>query len=70
MSLVDKGLRAALRQGWDRGIVGGSDAWLVVGAMALVARMGRRALHREVQVVFTQKLRPGDGVAVNHEYPD
>ena len=38
MNLVDKGLRAALRQGWDRGIVGGSDAWLVVGAMALGAR--------------------------------
>ena len=36
MSLVDRGLRAAVRQGLDRGIVGGNDAWLVVGAVALL----------------------------------
>jgi hypothetical protein len=70
VSLVDKGLKAALRQGWDRGIMGGSDTWLVVGAMALLARMGRRAMHREVHVVYAQRLLPEDGVSVSNEYPD
>jgi hypothetical protein len=53
----------------DRGIIGGSDAWLVVGAMALLARLGKRAMRREPQVLYYQKLIRGDGVIISHEDP-
>jgi hypothetical protein len=69
VSLVDRGLRAAVRQGLDRGIVGGNDAWLVVGAVALLARLGRRAMHRDVEVVYRRMLAPEQGVSISNEYP-
>jgi hypothetical protein len=45
----------------------GNRLWLVVGGIALLARLGRRAMHREAEVVFSEELRPGDSFRVTHE---
>jgi hypothetical protein len=67
MSLVERGIRLALRNGWERGLVEGNDAWLVVGGLALLVYLGRRAMHREVETLLTQKLFPGVGLTVSAE---
>lgn len=67
MSLVDRLIGAAIRAGRQRGLRQGSRGWLVVGAVALAARLVRRALHREPEVVFSEELRPGESVRVSHE---
>lgn len=60
-------LRRGMREGWKRGIGGGSRAWTVVGAAALVGWLGSKALHREPEVVFSEKLRPGEAIRIVHE---
>ncbi|MCL2394244.1 MAG: hypothetical protein FWC87_06095 [Acidimicrobiaceae bacterium] len=65
--LVASLLRQGMRQGWQRGVLGDSKAFLVVGAMALLAHLAGRAMAREVEVVFSEPLRPGETFRVFHE---
>jgi hypothetical protein len=67
---MDRAIRVGIRRGWDRGLGDGNRLWLVVGAVALLARLGRRALHREPEVVFSQEIKPGESVRVVHEARD
>jgi hypothetical protein len=64
---MDRAIRVGIRRGWDRGMGEGNRLWLVVGGIALLARLGRRAMHREAEVVFSEELRPGDSFRVSHE---
>ncbi len=63
-------LRFLMRQGWRRGVIGGNRAWVVGGGLALVAHLARRAMHREPEVVFSERLAPGESVRVTHEARD
>lgn len=65
--LVRSLLRQAMRQGWQRGVLGDNRAFLVVGAAALLAHLAGRAMAREVEVVFSEPLKPGEAFRVFHE---
>ncbi len=67
MSLVDRAISLGIRRGWDRGVGRGQRVWLVVGGVALVARLARSALRREPEVVISKEIRPGESVMVTHE---
>ncbi|MGH9076541.1 MAG: hypothetical protein ACRDY0_03675 [Acidimicrobiales bacterium] len=60
-------LRAGMRHGWRRGVVGGNRAWVVVGGAALVGHLARRALAREEDVIWSGELGPGQVLDVKHE---
>jgi len=62
-------IRAGIRRGWDRGVLDGNRTWIVVGGAALIANLAGRALHREPEVVFLEKLEPGQSFRITHEAP-
>ena len=67
MSVTDRLIRVGIRRGWDRGLGDGNRFWLVVGGVAVVARLGRRAMRREPEVVFSEKLSSGETSRITHE---
>ena len=67
MSVTDRLIRVGIRRGWDRGLGDGNRFWLVVGGVAVVARLARRALNREPEVVFSEKLSAGETIRITHE---
>jgi hypothetical protein len=56
-----------MRRGFDRGLVEGNRAWVVVGGVALLSHMAGRVMHREAEVVFSEKLRSGESIRITHE---
>ena len=52
-------LRRGLRLGLDRGLLGGSPPWLVLGGLALLGYLLSRAMERHPEVVI--RVRPGTG---------
>ena len=60
-------VRYLMRQGWRRGVVGGSPAWTVVCGLGLLGYLAGRALHREPDLVFSEKLAPGEVIRIIHE---
>jgi hypothetical protein len=70
VTVVDRAIRVGIRRGWDRGLGEGSRLWLVLGAVALLARLGRRALNRQPEIVFSREIQPGESFQVIHEARD
>jgi hypothetical protein len=56
-----------LRQGWCRGVVGGSRVWTAAGGVAVLGWLARKALKREPDVVFLEQLYPGETFRITHE---
>lgn len=67
MNWLDRAVRAALRLGWQRGVMEGRRGWAVIGGLALLGYLGRRAMHREAQVIFSEVLQPGESLRISHE---
>lgn len=67
---MDSLLRALLRRGVRRGLFGGERLWLVVGAAALLARMGRRAFRHPPELVFSEKMGVGERLLITHRAPE
>lgn len=65
--VVSKLVRSLMRQGWRRGVVEGNPAWTVVGGFGLLALMAGRAWHKEAEVVFSEKLAPGQIIRITNE---
>lgn len=65
--MIDMLVRRLLRRGWQRGVLEGNRAWTVIGGVAVVFYLGRKGLHREPEVVFSEKLLPGQSLRVTHE---
>ena len=59
----------AIGRGWRRGLVGGERIWLVVGAAALLLQWGLKALRKEDEVVFSEKLGLGEQLIITHRAP-
>ncbi len=59
-------LRRGVREGARRGLFGGEQAWLVLGGAALLAQLVLRVLNKKPEVVFSEKLRPGESLVVTH----
>lgn len=67
MSVTDRLIRVGIRRGWDRGLGDGNRFWLMIGGLAVLVRLGRRAMHREPEVVFSEKLVSGESIRITHE---
>lgn len=65
--LVRFAVREGLRQGWRRGVLGNNRAFLVIGGVALVGHLAGRTFNGEPEVVFSEKLRPGETFRIVHE---
>ncbi len=59
-------IRAGLRRGWRYGVVDGNRAWVALGGVALVGHLAGRALSRTEEVVFREKLHPGESFRITH----
>ena len=67
MNPAGRVVRSLMRQGWRRGVVGGSPAWTAVGGIALLGYLAGRAWRREEDVVFSERLAPGETIRITHE---
>jgi hypothetical protein len=65
--LTGRLLRYVMRLGWRRGVLGGSQAWTAVGGLALLGYLAGRAWDKEDEVVFSERLVPGETVRITHE---
>ena len=59
-------LKTLFVTGLSKGLVGGSKPWLVVGAVAGGIRLLRRMAAREPEVVYCEKLEPGERLVISH----
>lgn len=62
-------VRLLLRNGFRRGVLGGSRPWLVLGGVGLLVRVLRRLAGSEPDVVYSETLQPGQAVLIAHEAP-
>ncbi len=58
-------LKTLVRVGFARGI-GGSRGWLALGVTAGGLRLLRRLAKREEDVVYLEKLLPGESLVIQH----
>ena len=63
--VFDRLVKAAMRHGWRRGVMGGSQAWMALGAAALGLRVIRRMASPK-PVVITERLTPGRALVIRH----
>jgi hypothetical protein len=63
-------VRFCMRRGFDRGLLEGNEAWLVVGAAALLAHLAGRVMHREPELVFGSRMQAGETFQITHEARD
>ena len=59
-----------LRTGFRRGLMGGSRPWLMIGAVAALARLAQRASERGPDVVYRADLSPGQSLVVDVREPE
>jgi hypothetical protein len=59
-------LRLLVRNGWRRGVLGGSRPWVIAGGVALVARVLQKLIASEEKVVYSEELRPGETLVISH----
>jgi hypothetical protein len=64
---VSKLVRRLMKEGWRRGVVGGSPVWTAAGGLALFGYLAGRAWKKEPDVVFSEKLGPGQAIRIVHE---
>ena len=62
-------LGSLVRKGWRRGVLGGERLWLVLGAAALALQFVVRVARKKEEVVFSEKLRPGETIVITHRPP-
>jgi len=67
LGVTSRVLRYLMRQGWRRGVVGGSPLWTAVGGLGILGYLAGRAWHREPEVVFAEKLAPGEVIRITNE---
>ncbi|MDE3204653.1 MAG: hypothetical protein KGQ66_10560 [Acidobacteriota bacterium] len=56
-----------MREGWRRGVMDGSPLWAGVGGLALLGFLAGRAWRKEAELVFSEKLGPGQVIRIAHE---
>ncbi len=65
--LVSYLIRHGMRQGWRRGVLGDSRVFLIIGGLALLGNLLGRASGGSAEVVFNEKLAPGETLQIFHE---
>jgi hypothetical protein len=64
--LLSTAVRYGIRKGWSEGVLGGNSTWIAVGGVALVSHLAGRALARNEDVVFSEKIAPGESFRITH----
>ena len=59
-------LRIVMRNGLRRGVLGGSRPWLIGLGIAGAVRLIQKIQERERDVVFSEKLDPGQTLVIAH----
>ncbi|MCU4184652.1 hypothetical protein K6U06_09800 [Acidiferrimicrobium sp. IK] len=59
-------IRYGLRAGWSRGVLDGNRAWIAVGGVAVLGHLLGRVSGAEPDVVFSEKLAPGESFRITH----
>jgi hypothetical protein len=59
-------MRLLFRNGFRKGVLGGSRPWLVVFGLAATVRMIQRINDRESEIVYSEKLEPGESIVIAH----
>jgi hypothetical protein len=59
-------LKTLVRIGLTKGLLGGSKPWLILGAAAGGVRLLGRMAAREPEVVYCEKLEPGQRLVISH----
>ena len=62
-------VRVLLRNGWRRGVLGGSRPWVIAGGVALAVRVLQKLVGSEERVVYSEELRPGETLVIEHARP-
>jgi hypothetical protein len=62
-------MAALRRDSVYKGVLGGSRGWLAVGALVWGPRLVKKALGRNVQVVATERLEPGQALRIEANKP-
>jgi hypothetical protein len=62
-------LRRMRNEGIERGLLGGSRLWIVLGALAWTLRALRWALRRDEQVIYQTVLEPGENLVISTRRP-
>jgi len=60
--LIERGLSLFARKGLRKGLVGGSNAWVAVGAAAFVLRWIRRT--NAPKTVYVSEIRSGERLVI------
>jgi len=53
-----------LRRGFTVGFLGGSNVWLVLGAIAALVRFGQRIGEGRGEVILVERLGRGEGISI------
>ena len=64
--LLRTAFRLGMRRGWRAGVLDGNRTWVVVGGVALLGHLAGRVLGREEEIVFREKLAPGQSFRITH----
>lgn len=64
--LLRRLVSAGLREGWIRGVQDGKRTWIVVFGLAILGHLAGRWLPRKTDVVFSEKLAPGEAFEITH----
>lgn len=62
-------IRILLRNGVRKGLIGGSRAWLAVGAVAGGVRLLQRMARNEPDVLLCEELPQGGVLVITHQGP-
>lgn len=69
VGIAGRAVRYLMRLGWRRGVVGGSPAWTAVCGLGVLGYLAGRAWHQESDIVFSEKLAPGEVFRISLREP-
>lgn len=58
--------RYLLGRALQKGLLGGSRFWTVVGTLGVAMRVLRRITRDEPEVAYREELRPGETIVLSH----
>lgn len=66
---VVSAVRYGMRQGFRKGVLGGESTWVYLGAVAVAGHLLGKYSGRKEEVIFSEKLKPGEAFTVANLLP-
>jgi hypothetical protein len=60
-------IKLLTRTGFRRGVLGGSQTWLVLGGIGLLFRLMKKFAGNEPEVVYSEELPVGSAIVIANE---